>query len=193
LFIFLSAGQLHLPHLILYNFQLDQLILLMLDQLILLLLDQLFFKFFCRLVYLPIYGSNLPAPSDQLILFNFQLDQLILLLLDQLILYIFQACLSSYLRVNSTCPICRKPLNQLTCTPSNLVLKRSAYIFTPLQHGPRKVSLPFLASSNMGLGRPVYPFYPSPTWSLKGQFTHITPLQPGPKKRSVYAYYHPPN
>jgi hypothetical protein len=25
----------------------------------------------------------------------------------------FQVCLSSYLRVNSTCPICRKPLNQL--------------------------------------------------------------------------------
>jgi len=35
-----------------------------------------------------------------------------------------QACLTAYLRVNSTCPICRKPLNQLTCTPSNLVLKR---------------------------------------------------------------------
>jgi len=35
-----------------------------------------------------------------------------------------QACLTAYLRVNATCPICRKPLNQLTCMPSNLVLKR---------------------------------------------------------------------
>ena len=53
-----------------------------------------------------------------------------------------QACISSYLRVNATCPICRKPLNEITCTPrsefsflflqilnvlsffSNLVLKR---------------------------------------------------------------------
>ena len=35
-----------------------------------------------------------------------------------------QACISSYLRVNASCPICRKPLNEMTCTPSNLVLKR---------------------------------------------------------------------
>ena len=28
-----------------------------------------------------------------------------------------QACISSYLRVNATCPICRKPLNEITCTP----------------------------------------------------------------------------
>jgi len=35
-----------------------------------------------------------------------------------------QACISSYLRVNASCPICRKPLNEITCTPSNLVLKR---------------------------------------------------------------------
>lgn len=35
-----------------------------------------------------------------------------------------QACISSYLRVNASCPICRKPINEMTCTPSNLVLKR---------------------------------------------------------------------
>lgn len=35
-----------------------------------------------------------------------------------------QACLSSYLRVNAVCPIDRKPVTEMTCMPSNLVLKR---------------------------------------------------------------------
>jgi len=34
------------------------------------------------------------------------------------------ACLSAYLRVNPVCPLDRKPVNEMTITPSNLVLKR---------------------------------------------------------------------
>ena len=34
------------------------------------------------------------------------------------------ACLHSYLRVNPMCPLDRKPVNEMTINPSNLVLKR---------------------------------------------------------------------
>ncbi len=34
------------------------------------------------------------------------------------------ACLHSYLRVNPMCPLDRKPVNEMTISPSNLVLKR---------------------------------------------------------------------
>ena len=35
-----------------------------------------------------------------------------------------RACLLSYLKVNPMCPLDRKPLNEMVCQPSNLVLKR---------------------------------------------------------------------
>ena len=34
------------------------------------------------------------------------------------------ACLNNYLKVNPMCPLDRKPVNELTVAPSNLVLKR---------------------------------------------------------------------
>ncbi len=34
------------------------------------------------------------------------------------------ACMHNYLKVNPMCPLDRKPLNEMTCSPSNLVLKR---------------------------------------------------------------------
>ena len=33
-------------------------------------------------------------------------------------------CMHNYLKVNPMCPLDRKPLNEMTCSPSNLVLKR---------------------------------------------------------------------
>ena len=33
-------------------------------------------------------------------------------------------CIHNYLKVNPMCPLDRKPLNEMTCSPSNLVLKR---------------------------------------------------------------------
>ena len=36
-------------------------------------------------------------------------------------------CIHNYLKVNPMCPLDRKPLNEMTCSPSNLVLKRYIY------------------------------------------------------------------
>ena len=33
-------------------------------------------------------------------------------------------CIHNYLKVNPMCPLDRKPLNEMTCSPANLVLKR---------------------------------------------------------------------
>ncbi|XP_040580097.1 ligand of Numb protein X 2 isoform X1 [Lepeophtheirus salmonis] len=35
-----------------------------------------------------------------------------------------KSCLHNYLKVNPLCPLDRKPLNEMTCSPSNLVLKK---------------------------------------------------------------------
>lgn len=43
-------------------------------------------------------------------------------------------CMHNYLKVNPMCPLDRKPLNEMTCSPSNLVLKR--YIFQTQRAAP---------------------------------------------------------
>ena len=37
-------------------------------------------------------------------------------------------CIHNYLKVNPMCPLDRKPLNEMTCSPSNLVLKRYNFL-----------------------------------------------------------------
>ena len=38
-------------------------------------------------------------------------------------------CIHNYLKVNPMCPLDRKPLNEMTCSPSNLVLKRYNFYY----------------------------------------------------------------